>query len=198
MRLEKGKGLTRGARYLSLGLVSSAIGVLLILASVGATNAQSGVVQQHTINNDFSSIVYPMVISVSGVSMTGEGPGQTISIGLNAGNNLALEPNYASATVKLQSLSLVLKYSSASAGVPLTVVNLNPTESVAISTNNNQTFSVSTGGNAIPAGAVVSVEVDGNYSWQLHATVTDSNGTYDRVVNGQGMVSQYAQEVTVG
>jgi hypothetical protein len=192
----EGSGMTRGARHVSLGLIGAAIGVVLILASAQVSHAQNGVTQQYTINNDLNKIVYPMLISVIGVNITGTGAQQTVTIGLSAGNNLAIEPNYADATANLESLSLVLTCSSPSENIPQTVVNLTPTTRLTLTANHNETVSVSSGLTSIPVGALMSCTIEGSYTWQLHATVTDSSGTYDRLVNGKGTIQQFTQQVT--
>jgi hypothetical protein len=192
----EGSGMTRGARRMSLGLIGAAIGVVLILASAQVSQAQNGVTQQYTIDNDLNKIVYPMLISVIGVNITGSGAQQTVTIGLSAGNNLAIEPNYADATVNLESLSLVLTYSSPSGNIPQTMVVLTPATTLTLTTNHNETVSVSSGLTPIPVGTLVSCTIEGSYMWQLHATVTNSGETYDRLVNGNGTIQQFTQEVT--
>jgi hypothetical protein len=89
--------LSQRTRDLSLTLVAGAIGVLVIFANSQTTHAQNTLAPK-AISGDVHKIVYPMLISVTGLNTTGLGAQHSIKIQLEAGNNMTIEPNYANAT----------------------------------------------------------------------------------------------------
>lgn len=177
----------------SLGLI---VGAMLAVVAVvaAATVAQTGQTMLVE-NDDLSNIVAPMEIHVAGVAAGGQSP-SSISVTLNATNDIGSNANYANSVASLQSLELTVTYQYQSSGG--TTVNgtysVSPAPSFDMFANQHGSFVAKAGVLPSSVAGRVRVQISGWYTWTLSGTNVDGTS---RTVNGAGRLLQFSAVVIV-